>query len=101
MARNIYHNSNPASWSHGDEMYSERTATLEDTWNVWEKGDVDEDGYGVSDWIDDMRRSDYFDDMPDAAVKELMYLIASNRTTTEIKNLVQHTKDYIETTLEI
>lgn len=101
MTKNIYYSANPALWSHGDEMSAGREATLNDTWEVWETWTVDQDGYGVSDWIDDIRRSDYLNDLSDEAMKELMRLIAVNRSNPEYQNLVMHTKDYIESTLEI
>lgn len=100
MAANPYYNPNPANWWHGDEMFEGRSSTVVDVWHTWETGAVDDDGWGVSEWIEDIRRSDYFGDMDEATLKELMRFIAKNRLSPELKNLAQYTHDYIDATLE-
>lgn len=101
MTKNPYFNPDPAQHWHGDEMFESlsRDATLQDTWYVWQSHGVDCDFWSKQDWADDIRRSDFFNDMNDECLFELMRMIATHRKGEHIKNLAQHAKDYIEETL--
>ncbi|GEM_PF-6850118 len=81
-------------------MLIDRQADIWDVWHTWETGSLDCDLWGPDDWQDDMLRSDYFDDMPEEAFVELLSLMAKNRGSPQLTNLVKHTTLYITTTLE-
>ena len=100
MAKNPYYDPNPANWWHGDEMFQGKSADIEDAWDTWETGVVDCDGWGRQQWIDDIRRSDYLNDMSNEVLEQLMRLIASNRHKPEFKDLTEYTRLHIEIVLE-
>lgn len=103
MSRNPYFNNNYSNHWHGDEMFESdgRDASVADTWFVWETGNEDCDGWGRKEWIDDMRRGDFFNDLPDAAYAEILKLIAENRGSEQFKSLAKYAHDYIDATLEL
>jgi hypothetical protein len=100
MAKNPYYDPNPANWWHGDEMYQGKEASVDDAWATWETGQSDCDGWGRQEWIDDMRRSDFLNDMSNEVLSQLMQLIATNRRDKNFSALAKYTASHIECVLE-
>lgn len=100
MAKNPFYDPNPAAWWHGDEEFLGKDATLEDAWSTWETGAVDCDGWGIDDWIDDIRHSDFLGDMDRKEIHQLLTMIAVNRNDERFKDLVQYATQHIQITLE-
>lgn len=100
MAKNPYYNPNPAAWSHGDEMFEGKGATLEEAWHTWETGFPDSDGWNRADWVEDITHSDFVGDMDKDVLEELMMLIASNRQDKQYQKLIRYVEEHIKVTIE-